>query len=291
MRRIFSLLATLIATAAPAAAMTSSPALSAAPSHYVSIDGARVHYKVLGKGRVTLIFVHGLGGEMNVWREQAQRFSAKNRVMLIDLPGYGQSDKPQNVKYSMRYFARGIRAAMDDARIDRAVLVGHSMGAAVIREFDRMYPSRTRALVVVDGALVNNLPPDAVEKFIGPMRGPDYVQNIEAMFDAMTGHASPPLRMELKAAAAATPQHVLVSTMEGMFEPSVWKEDKITIPLLVINTSSPMWTAKYVDAVRAMAPDLRYMTIEDTDHFIMLERPDAFDEAIEKWMKGKGLTK
>lgn len=291
MRRFFSLLATLIAMAAPAAAMTSSPALAAAPSHYASIDGARVHYKVLGKGRVTLIFVHGYGGEMNVWREQAQRFSAKNRVMVIDLPGFGQSDKPQNVKYSMRYFARGIRAAMDDAKIDRAVLVGHSMGAAVIREFDRMYPSRTRALVVVDGALVNNMPADVVEKFIGQIRGPDYVQNVEAMFDAMTSHASPPLKMELKAAATSTPQHVLVSTMEGMFDPSVWKEDKITIPLLVINTTSPMWTAKYVDAVRAMAPDLRYMTIEDTDHFIMLESPDAFDEAVEKWMKGKGFTK
>ena len=291
MRRSYLLLAVLISASTPLAAMTSSPALAAAPSHYASIDGARVHYKVLGKGRVTLVFVHGLGGEMNVWREQAQYFSDKNRVLVVDLPGYGQSDKPEKVKYSMRYLARGIRAAMDDAKVDRAVLVGHSMGAAVIREFDRMYPSRTRALVVVDGALVNNLPPEAVQKFIDPMRGPDYVQNLGAMFDAMTDHASPPLRMELKAAATATPQYVLVSSMEAMFDPSVWKQDKITIPLLVINTSSPMWTAKYVDAVRAMAHDLRYMTIDDSDHFIMLERPDALNEAIEKWMKSKGFTK
>jgi pimeloyl-ACP methyl ester carboxylesterase len=291
MRRFYLILAVLIAASTPLAAMTSSPALTAAPSHYASIDGARVHYKVLGKGRVTLVFVHGLGGEMNVWREQAQQLSAKNRVLVVDLPGYGQSDKPEKVKYSMRYFARAIRAAMDDAKIDRAVLVGHSMGAAVIREFDRMYPSRTRALVVVDGALVNNLPPEAVEKFIGPMRGPDYVQNLDAMFDAMTGHASPPLRMELKAAATATPQYVLVSSMEAMFDPSVWKQDKITVPLLVINTTSPMWTAKYVDAVRAMAHDLRYMTIDESDHFIMLEQPDALNEAIEKWMKSKGFTK
>jgi pimeloyl-ACP methyl ester carboxylesterase len=291
MRRFCLILAVLIAASTPLAAMTSSPALAAAPSHYATIDGARVHYKVLGKGRVTLVFVHGLGGEMNVWREQAQQLSAKNRVLVVDLPGYGQSDKPEKVKYSMRYFARGIRAAMDDAKIDRAVLVGHSMGAAVIREFDRMYPSRTRALVVVDGALVNNLPPEAVEKFIGPMRGPDYVQNLDAMFDAMTGHASPPLRMELKAAATATPQYVLVSSMEAMFDPSVWKQDKITVPLLVINTTSPMWTAKYVDAVRAMAHDLRYMTIDESDHFIMLEQPDALNEAIEKWMKSKGFTK
>lgn len=288
MRRTFAFLATLLAAATPMPAMTSSPALAAALSHYVSIDGARVHYKVLGKGKMNLVFVHGLGGEMNVWRQQAEYFSPKARVLVLDLPGFGQSDKPETVKYSMRYFARAVRAAMDDAKMDRAILVGHSMGAPVIREFDRMYPSRTRALVVVDGALINNLPPEAVEKFIGPMRGPDYLKNLDAMFDGMTDHASPPLRMEIKAAAAATPQYVLVSAMEGMFEPSIWKEDKITIPLLVINTSSPFWTAKYVDAVRAMAHDLRYMTIDDADHFLMLERPAALNEAIDKWMKAKG---
>jgi pimeloyl-ACP methyl ester carboxylesterase len=288
MRRAIAFLAALIATATPAMAMVSSPALSAAPSHYATIDGVRVHYKLLGRGKMTLVFVHGLGGELNVWREQAGHFASHARVLVLDLPGFGQSDKPQNVKYTMRFFARSVRAAMDDAKVDRAILVGHSMGAAVIREFDRMYPSRTRGLVAVDGALINNLPPEAAEKFIGPLRGPDFAKNLDAFFDSLTDHASPSLRADIKSAAAATPQYVIVSSMEEMFDPAVWKADKITIPLLVVNTSSPMWTAKYVDAIRAMAHDLRYMTIDDADHFLMLERPEALNEAIDKWMKTKG---
>lgn len=268
-------------------AMVSSPALTSAPSHYATLDGIRIHYKVIGKGHPTLVFVHGLGGEMNVWREQVEHFAPHMRVLVIDLPGYGQSDKPERAKYTMRFFARAVRAAMDDAKVDRAILVGHSMGTAVVREFDRMFPTRTRGLVSVDGALVMNLPPDAAEKFIAPLRGPDFAKNLTAMFDSMTDHASPALRTDIESAALATPQHVIVSSLEGMFDSAVWKDDKITIPLLVVNTSSPMWTAKYVDAVRALAHDLRYMTVDDADHFLMLERPAALNEGIEKWMKGR----
>jgi pimeloyl-ACP methyl ester carboxylesterase len=271
-----------------ASAMVSSPALTSAPSHYATLDGIRIHYKVVGKGHHTLVFVHGLGGEMNVWREQVEYFAPHARVLVLDLPGYGESDKPEKAKYTMRFFARAVRAAMDDAKIDRAILIGHSMGTPVIREFDRMFPARTRGLVAVDGALVMNLPPDAAEKFIAPLRGPDFAKSVTAMFDSMTDHASPALRTDIESAALATPQYVIVSSMEGMFDPSIWKDDKITIPLLVVNTSSPMWTAKYVDAVRAMAHDLRYMTVDDADHFLMLERPAALNEAIDKWMKAKG---
>lgn len=291
MRRFFAVLTTLIAAAAPASAMTSGPTLAVAPSHYAIVDGIRVHYKISGKGHNTLVFVHGLGGEMNLWREQVEFFAPKARVLVIDLPGYGQSDKPENVKYTMRFFARAVRAAMDDAKIDRAIIVGHSMGAAVMREFDRAFPTRVRGLVSVDGAMVMNMPPADVEKFIGPLRGVDFQTNLGALFDSLADHASPPVRMDIKSAALATPQYVIVSSLEGMFAPSVWREDKITIPLLVVNTSSPMWTAKYVEAVHALAHDLKYTTIEDTDHFIMLEQPQALNEAIEKWMKSKGWTK
>jgi pimeloyl-ACP methyl ester carboxylesterase len=288
MRRFLAFLAAVISTTSPLSAMTSSPTLAAAPSHYASVDGVRVHYKVAGKGRMTLIFVHGLGGEMNIWRQQVEHFAPHARVLVLDLPGYGQSDKPEKVNYTMRFFARAIHAAMNDAKIDRAILIGHSMGAPVIREFDRMFPTRTRGLVSVDGTLVNNLPDEAKEKFIAPLRGPDFAKNLDAMFDGMTDHASPPLRMDIKSAALATPQYVIVSSLEGMFDPAVWKDDKITVPLLVVNTNSPFWTAKYVEAVRAMAHDLKYTTIDDSDHFIMLEQPDELNAAIEKWMKAKG---
>jgi pimeloyl-ACP methyl ester carboxylesterase len=285
MRTLFAFL--LLTLAPPLLAITPGPQLAAAPSHWASVDGVRVHYKVLGRGKPALLFVHGLGGDMNVWREQADYFAPKLRVVVLDLPGFGQSDKPAGANYSMRFFARAIRGVMDDAKIERAILVGHSMGAPVIRTFDRVYPTRVRGLVTVDGALLNNIPADRAEKFLAQFKGADYEKNVNEMFESMTAQASPALREELKSAAAATPQHVFVSAMEGMFrDPSVWSEQKITVPLLVVNAKSPMWTDKYLASLRTLAPDLRYETVE-ADHFLMLEKPEALDQAIESWMKAK----
>ncbi len=282
------LVAVLLLFALPLQAIDAGPELAAAPSRYASFNGIRVHYKLLGRGRNTLVFVHGLGGEMGVWREQVSYFAPRARLLVVDLPGYGGSDKPDNVKYTMKFFARAVRAAMDDAGVNRAILVGHSMGTPVIRELDRLYPTRVRGLVAVEGALVMNMPPEAVEKVIAPMRGNEYQKNLAAMFDAMMEKASPALREDLRNAATRTPQQVIVSSMEGMYDPAIWKSDRITIPLLVVNAASPFWSAKYVEAVRAMARDLRYVTVDDADHFLMLEKPQALNEAIASWMKAKG---
>jgi pimeloyl-ACP methyl ester carboxylesterase len=274
--------------ASAARGMTPSPELAAAPSRYARLDGVRIHYKLLGKGKTNMVFVHGLGGDMNMWREQVAYFAPKAQVLVLDLPGFGGSDKPEGVKYTMKYFAKAVRAAMSDAKMDRAILIGHSMGTPVVREFDRAYSTHSRGLVAVDGFLVNNTPAEAMEKFIAPFRGAEYAESVGTMFDGMAPQASPALRAELKTTALATPQHVFVSASEGMFlDRTIWREDRIPVPLLVVNTTSPMWSEKYIAAVRALAPDLRYEKVEGVDHFLMLEKPEALNAAIESWMKAK----
>jgi pimeloyl-ACP methyl ester carboxylesterase len=282
------LAAVLLVLAAPLRAIAPGPELAAAPSHWASVDGVRVHYKSLGRGKPVLVFIHGLGGDMNVWREQVAYFAPRYRVIVLDLPGFGESDKPASAKYTMRFFARAVRGVMDDAKVERAILIGHSMGAPIVRTFDRYYPTRSRGLVTVDGALLNNLPAEQAETFVAQFRGADYATQVASMFDSMTAQASPALREELRSAAVATPQHVFVSAMEGMFrDPSVWTEQKITVPLLVVNTKSPMWSEKYKESLRALAPDLHYVTVDEADHFLMLEQPDALNKAIETWMRAK----
>src|SRR6266851_7943365 len=107
---------TLVAAVTMHAATESPDTLSAVPSRFATVDGARIHYKETGRGRAALVFVHGWGGDMNVWREQVPHFASRARVIVIDLPGHGQSGKP-NADYSMKYMARAIRGVLDDARI------------------------------------------------------------------------------------------------------------------------------------------------------------------------------
>src|ERR1043166_9921850 len=121
-------------------------------SRFAKLDDASIHYINYGKGDEALILIHGWTQNADAWRDNISDLAKRNRVIVIELPGHGASDKPQTT-YSMEYFARAVDAVMRDAKIKRAVLVGHSMGTPVARQFYRKFPEKTLAIVVVDGSL------------------------------------------------------------------------------------------------------------------------------------------
>src|SRR5437588_12879666 len=85
-------------------------------SHFTTLDGARIHYVNYGKGSDALLLIHGWTMNLDSWRDQVADFAKRNRVIVIELPGHGQSDKPQ-VTYSMNLFARAVEAVMRDAKV------------------------------------------------------------------------------------------------------------------------------------------------------------------------------
>jgi len=118
----------LLVLASPVA-MAQKASSTTGESRYATLDGARIHYKNYGKGREALVFIHGWTCNLDNWRDQVPDFAKRNRVIALDLPGHGQSDKPE-IAYSMDLFAQAIDAVMRDAKVKRGVLVGHSMGDA-----------------------------------------------------------------------------------------------------------------------------------------------------------------
>jgi pimeloyl-ACP methyl ester carboxylesterase len=90
-----------------------------------SVD-VKIHYANRGKGDEALVFVHGWACNADFWRPQMNDFGSLH-LIAVDMVGHGQSDKP-HVPYTMEYFARSIDAVLTDAKVKRAVLVGHSMG-------------------------------------------------------------------------------------------------------------------------------------------------------------------
>src|SRR5262245_41584751 len=123
-----------------AVSLVQSPQASEAKpdDHFAKLDAMRVHYQNYGKGKDALVFVHGWTCNLTFWKANIPAFADQTRVIAIDLPGHGQSDKPQ-VTYSMDLFASAIDAVLRDAKVERATLVGHSMGTPVIRQFYRKY--------------------------------------------------------------------------------------------------------------------------------------------------------
>lgn len=260
-------------------------------SRYAKLDGHRVHYENHGMGREALVFVHGWTCNLNFWSRQAPAFEGKTRVIAIDIPGHGQSDKPQ-INYTMDLFARAVEAVLVDAGVDRAVLVGHSMGTPVIREFYRKYPRKTLALVIVDGPLRPFGDKKMMEQFLAPLRGPGYKEAASKFIDNMFGqNTTAELRAEIKNSMLRTPQSVALSAMDGMAEESIWKQDKINVPVLAIMARSPFLPADTEQFYRSIAPNLEYQMWDGPGHFLMMEKPKEFNEALAAFLVKNGLLK
>ncbi|MFP3386728.1 alpha/beta fold hydrolase, partial [Tritonibacter sp. SIMBA_163] len=78
------------------------------------------------------VFVHGTPFRGLIWREAVARLSGRFRCHVIDLPGYGASDKYDGQEVRLRNFARVLRELLDDRRLADPVLVGHDFGAATV---------------------------------------------------------------------------------------------------------------------------------------------------------------
>lgn len=255
-------------------------------SRFAKLDEMRVHYDNYGKGKEALVFVHGWTCNADFWQANVPAFIKDIRVIAIDLPGHGQSDKPQ-LTYSIDLFARAIDEVLQDARVERATLIGHSMGTPVIRQFYRKYPAKTRALVFVDGSLKPFGTAESMKEFIAPLRGPDYKERVEQMIAFLSqGMKNQQTLTEVKAAMLRTPQHVMISAMEEMMNPAIWQEqDKLNLPVLAVMAANPMWSSEYEKFMRELAPGIEYQVWPGVSHFLMMDEPKKFNGTLMTFFK------
>jgi pimeloyl-ACP methyl ester carboxylesterase len=246
----------------------------------VDLDGAKVHYTNFGAGDTALFFVHGWACDETVWREQASALADKMRVITIDLPGHGQSEKPQ-IKYAIDLYVRAIDAVLRDAHVNSVVLVGHSNGTPVVRHFYRKFPANVRGIVVVEGGLRPFVDAANMEKFLAPLRGDNYAETAGRFIAGMTKPIKDEaLRDQIKTLMLRTPQYVAVSEFEATADPALWTEDKIDIPVLMILAKQPVWTAEYEQFVRKLVAKVDYQVWENVSHFVMMEKPPEFNAAL-----------
>jgi pimeloyl-ACP methyl ester carboxylesterase len=269
-----TILLLILCLTASAFAQNEKPALK---SKFADFGGAKIHYNDVGNGKNALVFIHGWACSADFWKRSVNEFP-NYRVIAVDLPGHGQSDKPQT-GYTMEYFAKSVEAVMRDAGVKKAVLAGHSMGTPVIRQFYRLYPEKTLALVIVDGSLRTGTK-EQMEQFMAPLRA-NYQQTAKQFVEGMTQPIRDEnLKQEIRAAMLATPAHVGLSAMEGMFDQKIWTNDKINVPVLAILAESPWWKPDEKDFFRSIAPDLDFRMWQGLSHFLMMEQPRVFNQSI-----------
>lgn len=128
-------------------------------SHFVDIDGVRVHYQEAGDPNApVLVLIHGFASSTLVWSKVFLRLAdAGFRVIAVDMVGFGYSGKPRNGEYTIAGQAGLLMGLLDRLNIKRATLVGSSYGGAVAATCALDYPRRVEKLVLI-GTVNNNRP-------------------------------------------------------------------------------------------------------------------------------------
>lgn len=139
----------------------------------VDAGGVRLHiYDAGGSDATPALLIHGLGDEADTWRHVLPALARERRVVALDLPGFGRSDKPHRA-YTSAFFARAAADLLGTLGISRAALVGHSMGAAIAQRLALAQPELAERLVLIGGGLPTrrSRPPAPLWLFLTPGLG------------------------------------------------------------------------------------------------------------------------
>ncbi len=151
----------MTACSSPSSIPTQFDAIERMPVHTVLVHGQRIAYLDVGAGP-PVILIHGFGGSMWQWEYQQHQLSQHFRVLTLDLPGAGLSDKP-DIEYRPDQMLDFFVGFMDAVKIPQATLVGNSMGAGLAIGMALEHPAYVARLVLVGG-----LPQHVIEKLTSP---------------------------------------------------------------------------------------------------------------------------
>jgi pimeloyl-ACP methyl ester carboxylesterase len=121
------------------------------PLWTTQLDGLRLAWREAGDGPA-VVFLHGIGSGSAAWRHQLTHFALRHRAIAWDAPGYGGSGDLPPENPTAREYALALAQLLTDLEVERAVLVGNSLGALMAAAFVHDHPHRVRGLVLSDAA-------------------------------------------------------------------------------------------------------------------------------------------
>jgi len=251
-----------------------------------TVDGIQLHSSSHGTGSKTVILVHGWTCDETTWDSQVQVLSKQYRVLTLDLPGHGKSASPKEGVFSIELFAKAVDAVRTEAKADKVVLVGHSMGTPVVIQYARMFPQHTAALVFVDGLVRiggggrGGSAPDPQQA--GGPGGRKYRENmIRGMFSASTTEA---MQSHILNMMLGAPEATAVGAMKATFAFASPKDEVIKLPVLGLYADHSGLGADK-EFMKAAYPNLQYVEIPSTGHFLMMEKADEFNRRVLDFLK------
>lgn len=280
--------------------MSSSPSPT---SHFLDLDGLRLHYLEAGTGPPVLL-LHGWPTSSFLWRNVMPPIAEGNRVIALDLPGFGQSDKPLDASYSFRYFERVLDSALDALGIESTGLAVHDLGGPVGLYWACRHPERLQRLAILN-TLVYPEFSWAVVLFVSACKLP----GLRSLMASPAG-----LRLAMRVGVAdrscVTPEVVdgvrapfegrdarrALLRAGGNLSPKGFREiaeklPSLDVPVRIVYGERDRIlpdVAKTMARVKKDLPRAEVTALPDCGHFLQEERPDEIGRLLAGFFSGSG---
>ncbi|MFC1407969.1 alpha/beta fold hydrolase [Streptacidiphilus sp. N1-12] len=271
--------------------------------HHV-VHGHRRAYRIAGSGPAVLL-IHGIGDSSATWAGLIPGLAEKHTVIAPDLLGHGASDKPR-ADYSVAAYANGMRDLLGVLGIERATLIGHSLGGGVAMQFAYQFPERTERLVLVStggvGREVNpvlravSLP--GADLMLSSLKLPGarlqthlFIQ-LMRLLNTDLGQDAPDLLNLVDALPDATARSAFIRTLRAVVD---WRGQVVTMldrcylvrglpTMLLWGSRDSVVPVRHAYHAHAAMPGSRLEIFEGAGHFPFHSDPRRFLEVVEDFI-------
>lgn len=251
----------------------------------VSSDGQKIYYQESGSGNPTIIFIHGWLGNSEWWKDQLEYFNDQYHMVTVDLAGHGKSDASRQDWTSTRY-ADDIKAVADSINSSEIILVGHSMSGAYVLEAALQLP-KVKSLILIDTLknLDEYFSEEQAEQFLFTHYRSDFknaVENIlpQYLFAEKTPAA---VKERLQSEFLQNEPEMAISLLMPLYKTDFRDIAKqVQTPVRAINSDN---SPTHLENNRKYVKDYDYVTITETGHYPMLEKPEEFNRILDKVIK------
>lgn len=281
----------------------------------ISIGGRRVNFVEVGEGRRGFLLIHGMGGRWQHWLETIPFLAQRGRVLAVDLPGFGNSQLPAG-RVSLDGFADTAAALCRAVGLEEAVVLGHSMGGPISLRFATRHRDLTKAVVLVGGAT------DTFNAVLGFREIAKFAiqqpkKTAATLTEVLT--VGIPIPKILQRLIIAQPWLRQALLWPYLHRPREMRADSLALLLGGAGTRGVLPTARAIgrsnprkglaevecpmlsigarqdqicppadlEAWSDLAPRAGTVLLEDCGHMLMLERPRAFNEQIERFLSDR----
>lgn len=275
--------------------------MTALPLQPLDAAGLRLAYRQAGEGPAVLL-LHGWPTSSYLWRSAMGPLAQHHRVVALDLPGFGASAKPVDVRYDFAFFDRVFDEALDALEIDSVSLVVHDFGGPVGLHWAMGRPQRVRSLALLNTLVYPELCDETVEfarTLLDPKRR-ETLTSDEALIDLMRDGVADPARMtdEVLAAVTApfqTPDDRLALALvgcglrrRGLADIARWLPT-VSVPVRVIYGEQDRLlpdVAQTMARVAADVPHADVTVLPDCGHFLQEDAPDRVGRLLADFVAG-----